>query len=283
MSALTVLEPGPLTLVQDIGRPGLARLGVGASGVFDRGAAALANRLVGNPPEAAVLEVLVGGVALRPWAPLWVATTGAWAPASVEPLTATLLGPGETLRIGAAVHGIRVVLAVRGGIDVDPVLGSRSRDTLAALGPEPLRAGDVVPIGPEPPGEIPAIDAVPAGQPGNGEVGLDARPGPRIDRFAPDAWDVLTRTAWTVGTRSDRTGIRLTGPPLARADPAELPSEGMVPGAIQVSPDGAPTILGPDAPVTGGYPVIAVVADRDLDTLAQVRPGQRIRLRPSGR
>ncbi|MBI5160761.1 MAG: biotin-dependent carboxyltransferase family protein [Micrococcales bacterium] len=283
MSALTVLEPGPLTLVQDRGRPGLARLGVGASGAFDRGAAALANRLVGNPAEAAVLEVLLGGVALRPWAPLWVAVTGARGPASVEPNTATLLGPGQTLRLGPAEHGIRFVVAVRGGVDVDAVLGSRSRDTLAGLGPPPLRAGEVLPIGPEPAGRIPVIDAVPVGAPGDGELSVDVRRGPRLDRFAADAWEALTGTAWTVDARSDRTGIRLSGPPVRPTDRTELPSEGMVPGAIQVSPDGAPTILGPDAPVTGGYPVIAVVADRDLDLLAQVRPGQSIRLRSSSR
>lgn len=279
MSAFTVLAPGPQTLVQDLGRPGLGRIGVGASGAFDRTAAALANRLVGNPAQAAVLEVLLGGVRLRPWAPLWVAVTGAWGPASVEPHTATLLGPGETLELGAAERGIRWVVAVRGGVDVFPVLGSRSRDTLARLGPDPLRAADVLPIGDEPDTPIPSVDAVPVDPPPAGEVVLDVRPGPRLDRLGADGWERLTGASWVVDARSDRTGIRLGGDPLPMRPAGELPSEGMVPGAVQVSPDGMPTVLGPDAPVTGGYPVVAVLADAGLDALAQLRPGQSIRLR----
>lgn len=283
MSALTVLEAGPQTLVQDLGRPGLAHLGVGASGVFDRAAAALANRLLGNPPGAAVLEVLLGGLRLRTATPLWVAVTGAQGPASLEPNAATLLAPGETLELGVAERGIRWIVAVRGGFDAPPVLGSRSRDTLAGLGPEPLRAGDLIPVGGEPAVPIPAVDAVPVGPPSEAELRVDVGEGPRLDRFAEPAWRMLTGTAWTVDPRSDRTGIRLTGPALPFADRRELPSEGMVPGAIQVSPDGAPTILGPDAPVTGGYPVIGVVADAGLDSLAQLRPGQRLLLRSRGR
>lgn len=284
---LTVHAAGPQTLVQDLGRPGLARLGVGASGAFDRAAAALVNRLVGNPREAAVLEVLVGGLRVQASEPTWFAVAGAGGESSIEPHTATRLGADEVLELGQATRGVRWYVAIRGGVDVDPTLGSRSRDTLAGLGPRPLRDGDVVSLGDEPSRPIPVVDALQtgglelAGQ-GYSPVVVDVRPGPRRDRFAPGAWDLLGAEPWTVDARADRTGIRLQGPALELVDRDQLPSEGMVPGAIQVSPDGVPTILGPDAPVTGGYPVIGVVAEAGIDALAQLRPGQSIRLRPTG-
>lgn len=284
MIAIEVLDPGPLALVQDAGRPGLSRLGVGASGAMDRGALALANRLAGNPQHAAGLELLFGAARFRAEERLWIALTGAWVDARVdgrpvEPHTATAIPAGATLDLGSPTHGARVYLAVRGGIDLPPVLGSRSRDTLAALGPAPLAAGARVPVGPEPALPVPAVDVVPVGPPPDGEVTLGIRPGPRRDRFADSAWAALLEAAWTVTPRSDRTGIRLEGPGLARLDDRELPSEAMIPGAMQVSPDGAPTILGPDHPVTGGYPVPAVVVDASLDALAQLRPGQPVRFR----
>lgn len=283
---LTVLTPGPLALVEDLGRPGLASLGVGASGAFDRGAHRLANRLVGNPAGAASIELLLGGAFFSIDRAGWIAVTGAWGPIAaggraVEPHTATPVQAGDVLEFGPATSGLRYVLAVRGGIAVEPVLGSRSRDTLAALGPAPVAAGDRLPIGDEPTSPVPAVDLVPIDPPPAGDIVLEVSPGPRRDWFEPDAIEVLHRTRWTVAARSDRTGVRLDGPALARSRTDELPSEGMVPGAIQVSPDGAPTILAVDAPVTGGYPVIAVVLPRSLDRLAQVRPGQGVLLRPT--
>ena len=285
--SLEILSAGPQTLIEDLGRPGLARLGVGASGAFDRGAAALANRLVGNPRDAALLEVLLGGLRLRTTTPVWVAVTGAGGELGIEPHTATPLDAGAVLEVGPAARGVRWYVAVRGGIAGEPVLGSLSRDTLAGLGPRPLRDGDLLDIGTEPSRPIPSVDAL---QTGGLELApldsvaltVDVRPGPRRDRFAPSAWDALGTIRWTVDPRSDRTGIRLSGGVLEGIPGGELPSEGMVPGAIQVSPDGAPTILGPDAPVTGGYPVIGVVAESSFDALAQVRPGQTVRLRPTG-
>lgn len=284
MSGLVVVEPGPLALVQDAGRPGLARLGVGVSGAMDRAALRLGNRLVGNPEGAAGLELLFGGAVLRFDGRTWFAITGAWTDATidgarVEPHTATLADAGSELRLGPATAGARVYVAVRGGIDVPPVLGSRSRDTLAALGPAPLAGGDAVPVGPEPDAPVPPVDVVPVDPPPLGEVLLDVRPGPRRDRFGDDAWAALLDSPWSTAARSDRTGIRLEGPALRRRDERELPSEAMLPGAMQVSPDGAPTILGPDHPVTGGYPVLAVLTDASLDALAQLRPGQPVRFR----
>lgn len=283
-AALQVVRPGPMTLVQDRGRPGLAHFGVGASGAMDRGSLALGNRLVGNPEGSAGLEVLVGGAEFAVTEPLWFAVTGARGDVAisghaVEFDAATLAQSGETVCFGTAEHGIRYYLAVRGGIDAEPVLGSRARDTLAKIGPAPLAEGQILPVGAEPGDPIPAIDVVPVEVPPSDAVAVEIRPGPRRDWFGDGAWGRLVDSEWRVSPRSDRTGIRLEGPALNRVDIRELPSEGMIAGAIQVSPDGAPTILGPDHPVTGGYPVIAVVTDATLDALAQVRPGQGLRFR----
>lgn len=288
-----VLDPGPLTLVQDLGRPGLASLGVSAAGAFDRAAHRLANRLVGNDEGAAALEHLLGGLRLALPAGSWVAVTGAWgaielvpdgggSPRAVEPHTATHVATAAELRLGPLTRGLRATVAVRGGIAVPTVLGSRSRDTLAALGPAPLATGDVLPLGPSPAASVPPADLVPVDPPTADIVELEVRPGPRHDWFDAETWHQLVSATWTASARSDRTGVRLEGPVLActpESKDSELPSEGMLRGSIQVSPDGAPTILGPDHPVTGGYPVIAVVTDATLDLLAQLRPGQPVRMR----
>lgn len=287
-----VIDPGPLSIVHDLGRPGLASLGVSGSGAFDRAAHRLANRLVGNDENAAALECLLGGLRLALPVGTWFAVTGAWsavmlvadtgAAQPVEPHTATLVETASELRLGSVAHGLRSTVALRGGLAVPLVLGSRSRDTLAGLGPEPLRAGDVLPLGPEPATPVPPADLVPVDPPTDGVVELGVRPGPRHEWFTADAWRLLLSSEWTTSARSDRTGVRLDGPALSRADEfvgVELASEGMLRGSIQISPDGAPTVLGPDHPVTGGYPVIAVVVDASLDLLAQLRPGQPVRLR----
>lgn len=287
-AVLRVLEPGALTLVQDLGRPGLAAIGVGASGAFDRAAHRLANRLVGNDECAAGLEILLGGAALALPAGAWIAVTGAVGPITLDDAPVAHAQPvraerdGAVLRIGPAARGVRSYVAVRGGIAGEPVLGSRSRDTLAALGPDPVSAGDELIVGGAVAGPVPAVDLVPVGAPTIDHAELDVRPGPRLDWFTPGAWRRMLDTEWTVSVRADRTGVRLDGLTLDRRPAVvdrELASEGMTAGAIQVSPDGVPTILGPDHPVTGGYPVIAVVTDDTLDRLAQLRPGAHVRLR----
>jgi biotin-dependent carboxylase-like uncharacterized protein len=165
---------------------------------------------------------------------------------------------------------------VRGGLVVDDVLGSVAGDTLSGLGPAPLQPGDVLAVGPEP--EHPwLLDLAPVAPPTGGTVTLRAIPGPRADWVADPT--ALTRTTWTVSSRSDRVGMRLEGEPLRRTDKRELPSEGMVRGAIQVPPGGEPVVFLADHPVTGGYPVVAVVVDADVDRAAQVRPGQSVRFR----
>jgi biotin-dependent carboxylase-like uncharacterized protein len=281
---LTVLASGPLTTVQDRGRPGWASIGVTRSGAADRQAAALANRLVGNDAAAAVLEVTVGGLQVRAGRTLLVAVSGAPAPVTVDgraaPFDAPLtLRPGQVLGLGNPAVGLRSYLAVRGGIGVPPVLGSRSTDTLSGLGPAPLRPGDVLPVGALAAAE-PVVDVAPVRAPSSRPV-LRVLPGPRRDWLAPAAWTALTAEDWTVSPDSDRVGLRLAGPRLDRARTDELPSEGLVPGAVQVPPDGAPVLFLVDHPVTGGYPVLAVVTTDDLPAAAQLRPGDRVRFRPA--
>lgn len=279
---LEVLVPGPLATVQDGGRPGWASIGVTRSGAADRPAAALANRLVGNGPAAAVVEVTAGGLRVRAGRTLLLAVTGAPAPVLVDgrpaPFAAPLtLRPGQSLALGVPPVGLRSYLAVRGGVDVPPVLGSRSTDTLSGLGPPPLRAGDELRVG-DLAGPEPFVDVAPVAPPSSSPV-LRVLPGPRRDWLAPAAWTALTGDAWAVSTHSDRVGLRLAGPRLERARDDELPSEGLVPGAVQVPRDGAPVLFLADHPVTGGYPVLAVVATADLAAAAQLRPGDRVRFR----
>ncbi|GGL26375.1 biotin-dependent carboxyltransferase family protein [Nocardia jinanensis] len=280
---IVIEQVGPLATVQDLGRPGWFDSGVGPAGAADRGALRLANRLVGNPQGTAGIEVLLGGLTLRAETSLLVAVTGAPAPATVDgtPVghaSVLHLEPGRRLRLGFARSGLRSYIGVRGGVDVAPVLGSRSHDTLSGIGPPPLREGESLPIGPQP-RDWPNIDQAP--QPGPpGTLEIRALPGPRDDWFTdPDA---LFTGHWTVSADTDRVGARLDragGPPLHRTFSGELATEGMALGSVQVPPSGQPVIFLADHPITGGYPVIAVVADADIDRMAQARPGQRIRFR----
>ncbi len=280
---LTVLAPGPLTTVQDLGRSGHAAIGVTRSGAADAPAAGLANRLVGNRPEAALLEVTAGGLRVCAGRTLLLAVTGAPLPVEVDGRPAPFAAPmtlraGQVLALGSPVRGLRSYLAVRGGIDVPPELGSRSTDTLSGLGPPPLTAGTLLPVGGLA-GEEPVVDVAPVGSPPDRPV-LRVLPGPRRDWLDDAAWAALTTQEWAVGSDSDRVGLRLTGPRLGRARDGELPSEGLVPGAVQVPPDGAPVLFLADHPVTGGYPVLAVVVTVDLPLAAQLRPGDTLRFRP---
>ncbi|WP_408630902.1 5-oxoprolinase subunit C family protein [Micromonospora coriariae] len=275
---IEVLRAGALTTVQDLGRPGWAHLGVPRSGALDPAALRLANRLVGNPEEAAGLEITLTGCVLRLTRATTVAVTGAEAPIRAgdrpgdtgRPLT---VPAGTVLRIGPARRGVRSWLAVAGGIDVPAVLGSRATDTLSGLGPSPLRDGDRLPLG-EPVGEPAPVDLTvgPAPLP---ELHLALHRGPRDDWFTPTAFDRLLGTAYTVSPVSNRVGARLAGAPLPRAVAGELPSEGIVLGAVQVPADGQPLIFLADHPTTGGYPVIGVVPD--VTPLAQARPGTTVR------
>jgi biotin-dependent carboxylase-like uncharacterized protein len=282
---LIVLATGPLATVQDRGRAGWAAVGVPASGAADRVAADLANRLVGNRAEAATVEVTAGGLRVRAARTVLVAVTGAPAPVTVDgraaPANAPLTLPaGAELAMGAPPVGLRSYLAVRGGIDVPPVLGSRSTDLLSGLGPGRLAAGDRLPVG-DLVADEPVVDVAPVRGPTARPV-LRVLPGPRRDWLTPAAWALLVDAEWTVSADSNRVGLRLTGPRLERAGAGELPSEGLVPGAVQVPPDGAPVLFLTDHPVTGGYPVLAVVVTADLPVAAQLRPGDPLRFRAAG-
>lgn len=286
-AAVEVVRPSLQLLVQDAGRPGYAALGVSASGAADRRAMHDANRAVGNASEAAVLES-VGGAVLRFRGSGVAAVAGAFGSLTLqeaggaqrpvahgEPFATV---DGDELTLGHPERGLRYVIAVRGGLDAAPALGSRAADTLAGLGPVALTAGVVLPVGDAGRHAVePAV--VPRELPAPGElVDLEITLGPRDDWFTAAALATLTGQEWTVTPRSDRVGIRLQGEvPLERALGGELPSEGAVTGAIQVPPDGQPVLFLPDHPLTGGYPIIGALTDRSLDLAGQLAPGVRLR------
>lgn len=278
--SLLVRATGPLATVQDRGRVGLAHLGVPRGGALDGPAAALANRLVGNGPDAAVVEVTLGGLELEATEGHWVAVTGAPGDVRVDdrPVAhgeAVWVRAGATLSMGRPDRGVRSYLAVAGGVDVEPVLGSRSTDTLAWVGPPRLEPGTALAVGPSaaPPRPLDTTGTQRGGR-------LRVHPGPRSDWFGHQAWQTLCSAAYVVTTASNRIGMRLDGPALDRVRDGELPSEGMVLGAVQVPPEGTPVVFLADHPPTGGYPVIAVVATEDLWQCAQALPGDEVRFTP---
>jgi biotin-dependent carboxylase-like uncharacterized protein len=253
---------------------------------MDQPALLHANRLVGNVDGAAGLETTLSGCVLRFHDEATVAVAGAIAVVTVDGTVAAhnealLVRAGAVLSIGAARLGVRSYLAVRGGIAVPPVLGSRSTDTLSGLGPAPLRAGDTLPVGvaPAPAGAV-AVEIV---QHIDRDLVLGIRFGPRDDWFIGGTRERLCGQPYTVTTRSNRVGARLDGEPLVRANGAELPSEGIVLGAVQVTADGAPLVFLADHPTTGGYPVIGVVDAVAVAALAQARPGTTVRFDGSQR
>ena len=253
---IVVVEPGWATTVQDRGRPGLAHLGVPPSGALDPALAAAVNRATGTSPDAAVLET-AGGLVIEALAPVTLATSVHTGPVA--------LAAGDRLRVDADRERAWVYVAARGGIEVAPVLGSRSRDTLSGIGPV-VAAGTVLDVGVQvegPPTDVLAL------RPPSGPVRL--WPGPRADWFAEDAVAHLVAATWTVGAETNRIGVRLDGPPIERRRHAELPSEGLVIGAVQVTPDGRPVVMLADHPTTGGYPVIGVVDPADVGRVAQSR------------
>lgn len=302
MRILHVIEPGPRTTVEDLGRRGVARWGLPAGGAFDALALLAANRLVGNRDDDAGLEATLGGPTLANAGdePLAVALTGAdcearlvhgGASAPLRPGAAATLAPGDVLRTGFARAGARAWIAIAGGIAVPRVAGSRSTALGAAFGGlhgRALARGDVLPVGapqrPVPPAAPRGAWCEPVPPAACMPVVLRVLPGPQLARFAGDALRALTATVWRVQNDSDRTGVRLA--PADGEVPPELrgvdgiPPEGTTLGAIQVPPDGRPILLGPDRPVTGGYAKPAVVALADLGRLALLRPGDSVRLTP---
>jgi biotin-dependent carboxylase-like uncharacterized protein len=264
---IEVLATGPRCLVQDLGRPGLARLGVCPSGAADRLALRAANALVGNTRGAAALEVLLGGLVIRSSRDLAIGIAGA----DVGLPPTVWLRTGDELRLGAPDRGLLTYVAVRGGIDVPPVLGSRSTDVLGGVGPPAVVAGTTLRVGADA-GPAEPVPAVPV--PGE-HVLVRLLPGPRPEWFPDDALVQLRSTMWTVGSDTGRSAARLDGQAIRRRE-GELPPEGLLPGAVQIPPSGRPVVFLADYPVTGGYPVAAVVHPEDVRLLAQSRPGDRV-------
>lgn len=277
---ITVTSPGARTLVEDLGRPGYEHLGVPTSGAADPQSLTVANLLAGNPANTAALEVALHGPTLT----FHTDTVVAYAGSPVDLLLDDAPAPnhhtlhvraGQTLRIGGLRDGVYGYLAVHGGIDTAPVLGSRSSCTLSGLGPAPLAPGDSLPL----------VDTARAATvramhaPATRSRTVRYLPGPHADRFGTAACAQFAQTRWAISPDTSRVGIRLTGEALS-APSDSLPSLGMVTGAIQIPPNGHPIVLGPDHGTTGGYPVIGVVVAEDMPVLVQQVPGTTIRFVP---
>jgi KipI family sensor histidine kinase inhibitor len=303
-SGLRILSPGLQSLVQDLGRHGHGGLGVSVAGALDRSSLRRANRIVGNQPSAAVVETVAGGLRVQAVGDQVLAVAGAPVALTVGPpsdvpgaataedsggwsgrvrhvpmATAFALLDGEVLTLGAPERGFRTYLAVRGGVDTEPVMGSRSTDTMSGIGPAPLAAGGFIRAGKATSSNVVGNPEVQPDFPDTGVTVLDIVPGPRDDWFDAAALELLCSQDWTVTPRSNRVGMRLDGKPLERSRNGELASEGTVAGALQIPPEGQPVLFLADHPITGGYPVAAVVVDHQLDLAAQVPIGGRIRFR----
>lgn len=282
---LEVLATGPLATYQDRGRPGLAAMGVSRSGAADRGAYELGNRLLLNDPGTPAVEVTFGGLSLRARQPLMLALSGAECPARVDGRAVAnsglfYMGQGQVLTLGLPSRGLRTYLGVRGGFDVEPVLGSASTDTLSGLGPAPLAVGDILRVHPPRTDLFAGVDTPSIRLLPEDTISLDVVLGPRDDW--QDDLRQLTDTPWLVSAKSNRVGVRLENGVMRRSREvagAELASEGVVRGSIQVPASGEPIIFGADHPVTGGYPVVGVLTEESADLAAQARPGQHIAFR----
>jgi KipI family sensor histidine kinase inhibitor len=299
-SGLRVVSPGLQSLLQDLGRHGHSALGVSAAGALDRASLRRANRLVGNRSSAAAIESVAGGLRVQAVGDQVLAVAGAPSALTIDspsdagsdsgagkparqrtvPMaTPFALLDGEILTLGAPESGFRSYLAVRGGVDAAPVLGSRSTDTMSGIGPAPLAAGQLLASGDVTESGVVGSPELQPDFPGDGVTVLDIVLGPRADWFDQSAIDSLCGQDWVVKPQSNRVGMRLDGTPLQRSRQGELPSEGTVAGAIQVPPEGLPVLFLADHPITGGYPVIGVVVDHQLDLAAQVPIGGSIRFR----
>jgi biotin-dependent carboxylase-like uncharacterized protein len=273
---------------------------VSAAGALDRASLRRANRLVGNSPSAAAIETVAGGLRVQAVGDQVLAVAGAPSALSIDspsdagsdsehdgharqrtvPMaTPFALLDGETLTLGAPEAGFRSYLAVRGGVDAAPVLGSRSTDTMSGIGPGPLVAGQLLASGDVTESGVVGNPELQPDFPGDGVTVLDIVMGPRADWFDESALESLCGQDWVVKPQSNRVGMRLQGTPLQRTRQGELASEGTVAGALQVPPEGLPVLFLADHPITGGYPVIAVVVDSQLDRAGQVPIGGKIRFR----
>jgi KipI family sensor histidine kinase inhibitor len=279
--ALDAVEEGPRSLrvlaapacatVQDGGRPGQLARGIPASGPLDPGAFEAANAAVGNPPGAAAVEVPLGSLEIE--------ARGGSAVVSVDGEAAVRLAEGEHLRVAESDRAVRY-LAVRGGIDVPVVMGSRATLLPARVGGHlgrPLRKGDVLRVG----GAEGDPSVTSRGVIGSSEE-LAVVPGPHVGRFPAGAYGALLAGVWRVSRLGDRVGVRLEGSRVPRDEPDLALPVPMIRGAVEVTTDGTPIVLGPDHPTTGGYPVLAVLLPAAQAALARRKPGEAVRLRDAG-
>ena len=295
-STWRVIAPGALTTVQDPGRNGWRHLGVGRAGTLDPASTALANRMVGNPPDAAVLEITLGGPTLELPQAARIALCGAAIDVRFEdtrfddnrgrihaiPGGRPVELPAGLLRLGAIRSGLRAWLAVAGGFDVPRVLGSRSTDLRGGFGGlhgRALRSGDVLPLGPQPTldlvePQVPpwwvALDTAPANASPIRYVSSECNPA------SIDAAHALAAQDWRIDPRSDRQGLRCSGAPIVVTLPEQI-SAPVAPGTVQLPPDGQPIVLLADAQTVGGYPRLGHVIAVDLPRLAQLRAGESLR------
>jgi biotin-dependent carboxylase-like uncharacterized protein len=290
MPFMKVKSPGFLTTVQDLGRPGYAHVGVSASGAADTLALRVGNLLVGNPESAAALEMTLVGGEFEFEERCVAALTGSdFQPAlngHQVPLWRSLDIPaGGTLKLGATRDGARCYLCVAGGIRVEPVFGSSSTHVLTQLGGwmgRPLKAGDQLPLG-QPKSRTSHQDRSAPSQLvrlwnfGNGGRTIRVTPGPQIDYFPEEARLLFGSSTYAVTEESNRMGLRLRGPALAHASTAEMVTEGVSLGAIQVPQNGEPIILFVEHQTTGGYPKIANVVSADMHLVGQLRPRNQVR------
>ncbi|YAL81850.1 biotin-dependent carboxyltransferase family protein [Dermacoccaceae bacterium W4C1] len=285
--ALEALEVTAVTgrwCFQDGGRPGHSGLGVGPAGAVDRSSYRRAAALVGSTTGATVLEGMNAAIAVRALRDVTVVATGAPSPMWVDDASVRFdrpvqLAAGSMLRIDAPRAGLWTYLAVSGGFAAAQVLGSASVVPTAGIG-SVLRPGEILCTTRLQKGSY-APDLFGTQRDWVGPVRANVMLGPRHDLFTASARQRLFRAAWRVGTEIDRVGMRLRGPALTLAEPVQLPSEPTVRGAIQVPPDGRPVVFLADHPVTGGYPVIGVIADDDQDAVAQAEPGRAVWFSPA--
>ena len=280
---IRVLEPGPQTTIQDLGRPGYLAVGIPPSGPMDRRAFVLANRLVGNPDGAAGLECTLAGPRLETSAGAAIAVTGAEVPVLVNevaaPMWTTLsLAPGDAVKIGAARGGVRAYVAFAGGIDVPRALGSRStfiRGRLGGLGGRALKKDDVLTLGVAGPQHHRRVRA--AARPAfDTDIALRVVLGPQEDRFTEEGIATFLESTYEVLPQSDRMGARLRGPRIGHRRGHDIISDGIALGSVQVPGDGQPIVLLVDRQSTGGYTKIATVCSFDVAGLGQARPGHRV-------
>jgi biotin-dependent carboxylase-like uncharacterized protein len=281
---IRIVDPGPQTTVQDLGRVGHLRYGIPPSGPLDVRAFVIANRLVGNADGAAALEATVLGPRFTVETAGAIAVTGADAPVTVngaaaEAWTTLPLAAGDTVRIGAARTGVRLYVAFAGGLDVPPVLGSRAtylRGRLGGLLGRSLKRDDVLrsfPVAPPPIRRL-SESAIP---PLEREPEIRVVLGPQVDRFTAEGIAAFLGGAYEMLPQSDRMGARLSGPRIAHARGHDIISDGIALGSVQVPGDGQPIVLLVDRQSTGGYTKVATVGSFDIGRIGQVKPGQRLR------